>query len=106
MKQFNQEEFKLGDNSVLYFSASWCGPCKQLGPQLDDLEAEYLGENITFWKVLVDDSNMSDVVSDYKVRTVPSLVLLRAGKEINRIIGAQPVTLIADMIDKILEDEF
>jgi thioredoxin 1 len=92
--------------NVLYFTASWCGPCKQLGPQMDALEGEFKAEDVNFFKVPADDDATKDLLATYGVRSLPTLVLLKDGKEAKRMVGAQPITVIANAIDTLLEDEF
>ena len=67
---------------ILYFSAQWCGPCKQFTPTINQLQSE--GVNIQ--KIDVDkDSNLS---TQYSVRNIPTLVLIDSnGTELNRRVG-------------------
>jgi len=67
---------------ILYFSASWCGPCKTLGPII-----ESLGNKINYEKIDVDNDNELSV--KHSVRNIPTLVLLENGLEKNRLVGLQ-----------------
>ena len=67
---------------ILYFTATWCGPCRALGPVMDSLQGQ-----INFDKVDVDTNR--DLSTKYGVRSVPSLVLVEGENEINRIVGVQ-----------------
>tara|TARA_X000001388_G_scaffold66955_1_gene54007 strand:- start:489 stop:734 length:246 start_codon:yes stop_codon:yes gene_type:complete len=67
---------------ILYFTATWCGPCRALGPVMDSLQGQ-----INFDKVDVDTNR--DLSAKYGVRSVPSLVLVEGENEINRIVGVQ-----------------
>ena len=67
---------------ILYFTATWCGPCKALGPVMDSLQGQ-----INFDKVDVDTNR--DLSTKYGVRSVPLLVLVEGENEINRIVGVQ-----------------
>ena len=67
---------------ILYFTATWCGPCRALGPVMDSLQGQ-----INFDKVDVDTDR--DLSAKYGVRSVPSLVLVEGENEINRIVGVQ-----------------
>jgi len=67
---------------ILYFTATWCGPCKALGPVMDSLQGQ-----INFDKVDVDSNR--DLSTKYGVRSVPLLVLVEGENEINRIVGVQ-----------------
>ena len=66
-------------SKLYYFSAPWCGPCKMLGPVMDQ-------SGLPFQKINVD--NDTELSSKYGVRSVPTLVLVdQTGKELNRLVG-------------------
>ncbi len=70
--------------TILYFTASWCGPCKALAPRM-----EKLSDQINYRKIDVDSNQ--DLSMKYGVRNVPSLVLVdENGTELNRMVGVQP----------------
>ena len=65
---------------ILYFTASWCGPCRTLGPIMESLNGQ-----INYRKLDVD--NEQDLAVKYKIRSVPTLVLIENGVEKNRLVG-------------------
>ena len=67
----------------LYFSASWCGPCRTLGPIMNNVS-----QQIPVQKVDVDSE--FELASQYNVRNVPTVVLLDNGQEVKRFVGVQP----------------
>lgn len=69
---------------ALKFGAVWCAPCKTLEPKLQKMEAEF--PNIAFYSVNVDDD--PGLAKQYKIRSVPTVILLRDGQEVTRIAGA------------------
>ena len=70
----------------LYFSAPWCGPCKQLAPKME-LVAE---ANITVEKILVDSD--TETTQKYGIRNIPTVVLIdENGVELERFVGVNPV---------------
>ena len=70
--------------TILYFTASWCGPCKALAPRM-----EKLSNQINYRKIDVDSNQ--DLSMKYGVRNVPSLVLVdENGTELNRMVGVDP----------------
>ena len=72
-------------NKILYFSAAWCGPCKILGPTMNQLSTE----GLPIQKIDVDTN--SDLSARYGVRNIPCLVLVDdSGTELKRLIGNQP----------------
>ncbi|KAK9061735.1 hypothetical protein SSX86_018918 [Deinandra increscens subsp. villosa] len=70
---------------VVDFSASWCGPCKVLEPFIRSLSTRY--QEIDFIKIDVDE--LKDVAQQFGVQAMPTLVLLKQGKEVERVIGAK-----------------
>ena len=65
---------------ILYFSAPWCGPCKQLGPIMESLAGE-----VNYEKVNVDADNELSI--KYGVRNIPTLILLNGDEVAGKIIG-------------------
>lgn len=85
--------------TVLDFTAAWCGPCRVLSPILADLQAEYAGK-VRIVKVDVDDS--SDLAQRFGVRSMPTVVLWRDGREVGRFVGSRPRQFVAGVIDRAL----
>ena len=71
---------------ILDFWAEWCGPCKMLGPIFESLSKEMT--EYKFCKVNVDDN--SEVSAKFSVRGIPTMVFLKDGKELDRIVGSLP----------------
>lgn len=67
----------------LYFSAKWCGPCRMLGPIM-----EQVSQQIPVQKVDVDSEY--ELASQYGIRNIPTVVLLQNGQEVKRFVGVQP----------------
>ena len=70
---------------VVDFWAEWCGPCKQIGPALEEIASE-MGEQVTVAKVNIDDS--PNAPSKYGVRGIPTLLLFKDGEVVDRKVGA------------------
>lgn len=68
----------------LYFTAGWCGGCKQLSPHMEQINSE----GMLVQKVDVDAN--SDLASRYRVRSIPTVVLENNGQEVGRVIGNKP----------------
>ncbi len=71
---------------VIDFWATWCGPCKLMNPILDEVEKE--NPNLTITRIDIDSDK--DMVEQYNIQSVPTYVILKDGKEVDRIIGAKP----------------
>jgi thioredoxin 1 len=79
------------------FWAEWCAPCRMLGPTIDAI-AEQFGETAGVVKVNVDDN--SATAQRYGIKGIPTLILFREGKEVERVVGATSKESIARMIEK------
>ncbi len=71
---------------VIDFWATWCGPCKLMNPILDEVEKE--NPYLTITRVDIDSDK--DMVEQYNIQSVPTYIILKDGKEVDRIIGAKP----------------
>lgn len=83
-------------NILLDFTATWCGPCKKLTPVLEDLSIEI--SDIKFLKVDIED--LSDLAEEYNIDAVPTLVILKDGKEVARLEGGLGKTALKNWIEK------
>ncbi|MBA4049359.1 MAG: thioredoxin [Sphingomonas sp.] len=69
------------------FWAEWCGPCKVIGPSLEEI-ADELADQVTITKANLDDA--PDAATKYGIRTIPNLVLFKGGQEVARFSRAAP----------------
>ena len=94
------KEFINGDKPVMVdFWAVWCGPCKALAPYIDQLAQEFQGKAI-FGKVNIDD-NMG-LAEEYEVSSIPTIMIFKGGKLLERSIGMRPKAGLAQMLEKYL----
>ena len=80
-------EAKTADVAVVDFNATWCGPCKMLAPVVEEVSEE-LGDQVKFYSVDVDDC--AELAAEYRVQSVPCLVLLKKGEFVSQSIGFKP----------------
>ena len=71
---------------ILDFSAEWCAPCKRLAPILEELALQWEGKAKFF---SVDADSNSELVSLFRIMSLPTLVIVKGGKEVHRLIGLQ-----------------
>ena len=72
---------------VVDFWAEWCGPCKMIGPSLEEISKEMAGK-VKIAKVNVDEN--PDVSTKLGIRSIPTLMLFKAGKKVGERLGAAP----------------
>ena len=97
---FSKEGFDkaLNDGKLMMvdFWADWCGPCKMLGPVIDDLANQYEGKAIV-GKVNVDEEQ--ELAIRYGVMSIPTVIFFKDGKEIDRKVGVMPIGAFTEVLD-------
>jgi thioredoxin 2 len=83
---------------VLDLWAAWCGPCRILAPVIDELASDMAGR-VRFAKLNVDENPAT--AARFNVRSLPTLLVLKAGKEIDRLVGVQPKSEIARRLGRL-----
>ena len=91
---FEQEVLNSDKPVLLDFWASWCGPCRMIGPVLDEIAAER--EDIKVCKVNVDEE--PELASRYQVVSIPTLYVIKDGEIVNQSLGAKPKAQILAML--------
>ena len=82
---------------IIDFWAEWCGPCKAIGPALEEIGAELKGR-VTIAKVNIDDNPMTP--NTYNVRGIPTLILFKDGKPVDTMVGARPKSALKQWVEK------
>ena len=98
----NEESFNetLGSGKLMLvdFWATWCGPCRMLGPVIEELAEEYEGKDVVVGKVDVDEN--PELARRYGVMQVPTVLLLQKGEELAREIGVRPMEVYTELLDE------
>ena len=84
------------------FWAPWCGPCKTLGPILEQLEVEYAGR---FKLVKIDSDQQQELASAFGIRSIPTCILLKNGQPVDGFMGALPAGQVRQFLDKHVPSE-
>jgi thioredoxin 1 len=97
----NFEEIIASEKPVLVdFWAEWCGPCKMIGPVVEELASEYEGKAVV-GKVDVD--NNPAVSAKFGIRTIPTLLVFKGGEVVDKQIGAVPKSVLSQKLDAQVE---
>jgi len=81
---------------LLDFYADWCGPCKIMDPVFEEIEKDYQGK-IEFQKVDVEANEQ--LAGQFDIRSIPTFVLVKDDKEVDRRMGAMPKEMLKDWLD-------
>ena len=84
---FKSEVLDSEKLSVIDFWAEWCGPCRAIGPVIEDLSKEYAGK-VNVGKVNVDHN--PQVSMNYGITSIPAILFVKGGQVVDKLVGAQP----------------
>ena len=96
---FDEEVLKSQIPVFVDFWAEWCGPCRAIAPVLESLAEDYYGK-VKIVKINVDKE--TDLANKYNVSAIPSLIIVKDGKEIDRIVGGATKEVYAQRINKVI----
>ena len=81
------------------FLAPWCGPCRMVGPVVDEIADQY-GEKLKVVKVNTDEN--PQIASQYGIRSIPTLMIFKGGEKVDMVVGAVPKTTLSTTVEKYL----
>jgi thioredoxin 1 len=96
---FKEKVLEAGRPALVDLWAPWCGPCRMLGPVVEELAVEYEGRAIVA-KLNTDDN--PSVSAELRASAIPTLVFLKGGKVVDALVGAQPKAAIKAKLDALI----
>ncbi len=101
INESNFEELVMnsGKPVVLDFWAVWCGPCRMIGPIIEEMHHEY-GDKAIIGKVDVDNNN--EISVKYGIRNIPTVLFLKNGEVVDKVVGAVPKATLTAKLDSLL----
>ena len=91
---FDEVVLKSDKPVLVDFWATWCGPCRMLGPVIEELATEYEGK--------VDVDNNQEFAAKYGVRNIPTVLVFKDGEVVGRQVGVAPKKIYTDALDSLL----
>ena len=88
-----------GQPLVVDFWATWCGPCRMVGPVISELAEEYDGR-ITVGKCDVEENE--ELAGEYGIRNIPTILFFKGGQLVDKIVGAQPKVRLQEKFESLL----
>ncbi|NLW48492.1 MAG: thioredoxin [Firmicutes bacterium] len=82
------------------FWAPWCGPCRMIAPVLEELSVEY-NDSAKIVKVNIDEN--PNLATEYKVMSIPTMIIFKDGKVVEQLVGAMPKPTIASRLERWLQ---
>jgi len=94
-----EELLQSGKPLVIDFWATWCGPCKQIGPSIEELATEY-EDKVTVAKCDIEEND--DLVAKFGIRNVPTVLFIKNGEVVDKQVGAAAKSVFQAKIDSLL----
>lgn len=100
LKHLDDESFQSGiaqGVTLVDFFADWCGPCKQIARFIDELADELQGQAQV---AKVDVDSAQNTAAELRITSIPTLIVFRDGKEVNRVVGARDKNTLKELVLK------
>lgn len=95
-----EELLKSDKPLVVDFWAEWCGPCRMVGPIVEELAEEY-ADKVVIGKVDVDSND--EITSKYGIRNIPTILFIKNGEVVDKQVGAAQKSVLAEKVENLLK---
>jgi thioredoxin 1 len=99
VKNFDQEVIRHKGPVLVDFWATWCGPCRMLGPIIDELAAELDGGDIKIGKVNVDEEQ--SLAQQFGIMSIPTIIIFNNGAAVEQMVGVQTKEVLKEKLQKL-----
>lgn len=97
----NYMELVKGDQPVMIdFWATWCGPCRKVGPVIEELANQYEGQVIV-GKINIEE-DADDLVAEFGIRNIPTILFMKGGQVVDKVVGAAPKSTLEEKLKALL----
>lgn len=98
-ESFVKDVLESGKPAMVDFWAIWCGPCRMVGPIVEELAKEYDGKAVV---AKIDVDNNQEIAAEYGIRNIPTILFFKDGKVVDKVVGVVPKAQLEQKLQAIM----